>query len=574
MPGNVPASPSRYAFPTPAATRPTQPGGGSGAPSYYLAPTAGHPGFGGQATSGRSSPPHHYETIDEDYQNVPAMNSRNGSGYDYGNGAGSAPPLPFRPFGNAIGSNHGQGGASSLAQNQGNGSRVLPSNAQANNVVLQPGYTSGSHAASTTGVRELIRSFENNQQSSSVPVSNAIVRPLPLGATVNAAASNYNLEIASLMAQYHGNRSQVVASNARSNQAPLQPAGYPVGPHAASTASGRELARNFGPVQQNSNEPASNVFVRQQTDFPAQANSVRTRIAELERRGVNLVPGHGNAVQPNHQLSVQDPFGASSRRTAQNNATSAGASNLQQSQDPRDFVLQAPPMPEVSMHSAFGQTTQRFGNSQPMPAYNNMQPAEPHNNARQSQPYGFPQSQYYDPQQGRNYGLQESRNFDQPQVHHYDPRQGQNIVSQQGPIYGLQQTQYGEPQQGRNYGSQENWNIGMQQGTNFGAQQGQNFTSRPFSGPGEQEAYRAEIERLMAHPERTEYSFPNGTPMGLFTTAAGWGFEAGRLQPGTTEVSQFPVGVTSFGTVPYEFQNAQTVSPNQAQPVSIEVIRA
>ena len=505
VPGSASSSPLRYGFPTPTITRSIQTGGGLGTPPNNSATTAGYPGVSHQATSGHSNFQHHYENIAEPhYQNVAANTSRSILESYYQNVAGSVPPLPLRPVANAIGSNYGQGVASSLAQNQGNGSRVMPSNAQPNNSIAQPAYPGGSHAAPTTGVRELIRSFGQIQQNSTVPVSSALVQPLPLASNVNAAGSNYNEEVASLMAQHHGHRSQAVASNARSNTAMVQP-GYPAGSHAASTTNVRELARNFGESQQNSNELASNTFVRKPADFPAQASSVQTRIAELRQRGVNLFPGHANAVQPNIQSTVQDPFAASSRRTAQNNATNAGVSTFPQLQDPRDFVLQAPPMREVSGYSAIPQATQRFGNSQPIQPYSNIQPVELHVNTRQHQPYssnhGSQQGQYYDPQQGQNYG------------------------------------------------------------------------TRPFSSPGEHASYQAEVERLMSHPGRIEHIFPHGTPMGLFTTPAGWRVDVGRMQPGTTEFSQFPVGVTSLGTVPYEWQNAQTVPPNQAQPASPVIIR-
>ena len=296
---------------------------------------------------------------------------------------------------------------------------------------------------------------------------------------------------------------------------PIGQAGYPIGSYGVS------------------NTPGPNGFTSRPFDFPQGAAGLQQRIAELQRNGLERGLYQGNPAPANAQPTFWNPI-----------AGNAAA---------------------VQSNSATAQATQRFGNSPPMQAYNNVQSAESHIYTRQSQPYRSQQSQYYDPQQGRNYGSQENRNYDMPQAQYYDPQQGQNYGLQQSRNYGSQQGQYYDPQQGGNYGSQ--------QSSNYGSQQGQNYTSRPFSSSEEYASYQVEVERLMSNPNRTEISVPYGTPIGLFTTPAGSGIEFGRMQPGTTEFKQFPVGITSFGTSPYGSQNAQQVPPNQAQRDSPVIIR-
>lgn len=361
-PGNSTPSPLRYGFPTPTVTRATQTGGEWETPPHNSATSAGHPGVIHHVTSGPSNSQPNYGNISNPYyQNTPASNFHDVPESYYQNLAGSVPPLPPRPvsIANPAGSNYGQVVASLWAQNQGNGNQVVPSSAEANNSNVQPGYPVGSRVAA----------------------SNTFIQPLPLGPAANSIGSNYNQEVASLMARHHGNRSQSVASNAQANNSIVQP-GYPVGPHAASNTNVRELARNFGSVQQNSNEPASNTFVRKPADFPLQASSVQERIAELGRRGVNLAPSHANPAQPNFQSTMQDPFAASSGPTAQSNAINAGPSNFPKLQNPHDFVLQAPPMPNIYGSSRIEPSPQPFNGSQSLAPLNGAQPLQPYNAAQ------------------------------------------------------------------------------------------------------------------------------------------------------------------------------------------------
>ena len=359
--GNSPPYPLRYGFPTPTVTRSTQTSGGWGAPPHNSATSAGHPGVNHHVTSGRSNSQHHYENISNPYyQNIPASSFHDAPESYYQNLARSVPPLPPRPvaIANPAGSNYGQVVASSLAQNQGNGNQVVSSSAEANNSIVQPGYPAGSRVAA----------------------SDIFIQPQPRGPAANSLGSNYNQEVASLMARHHGNRMQSVASNAQANNSIVQP-GYPVGPTAASNTNVRELARNFGSVQQNSNEPASNTFVRKPADFPLQASSVQARIAELGRRGVNLASSHANPVQPNFQSTMQVPFAASGP-TAQNNATNAGPSIFPKLKDPRDFVLPTPPMPNIYGSSRIEPSSQPFNGSQSLAPLNRAQPLQPYNVAQ------------------------------------------------------------------------------------------------------------------------------------------------------------------------------------------------
>ncbi|MGJ7580256.1 hypothetical protein ACSFA3_08755 [Variovorax sp. RHLX14] len=161
-----------------------------------------------------------------------------------------------------------------------------------------------------------------------------------------------------------------------------------------------------------------------------------------------------------------------------------------------------------------------------------------------------------------------------------DPRSAQHYSNAQPhgntPIYNSAQqvSSYSpyevEPQgsrQGSTYGSQQGQPYGFWQGQSSGAQQGQHFNSRPFSGPSEIAHYQREVEKLLSHPRRTEIPVPHGIPMGVRSTETGpqgyFGF--GQLPPNVTEFNQFPVGVTSLGTWPYQSQSAPGASAHQAQ---------